>query len=115
MVVRCYAPDNVSYKSVTVTQLAGLGTFRLIYPNPSNYSSSSPLNISKGTSVLCEFDGVNDAYDDVYIYSPPGTGFNLVQYQSDSNKVFLRNVNGGNNSSYNLLFKRRQDSSDASL
>lgn len=115
MVVRCYAPDNVSYKSVTVTQLAGLGTFRLIYPNPSNYSSSSPLNISKGTSVLCEFDGVNDAYDDVYIYSPSGTGFNLVQYQSDSNKVFLRNVNGGNNSSYNLLFKRRQDSSDASL
>lgn len=115
MVVRCYAPDNVNYKSVTVTQLAGLGTFRLIYPNPSNYSSSSPLIVSKGTSVLCEFDGVNDAYDDVYIYSPPGTGFNLVQYQSDSNKVFLRNVNGVNDSSYNLLFKRRQDSSNASL
>lgn len=115
IIVQCFAPNNVDYVNITVTQLAGLGAFKLVYPDPSNYSSSSPLNVSKGTSVLCEFDGVHDAYDDVYIYSPPGTGFNLSQYQSNSNKVYLQNVNGGNNTSYNLIFRRRQDSSNANL
>lgn len=115
IIVQCFAPNNVDYVNITVTQLAGLGAFKLVYPDPSNYSSSSPLNVSKGTSVLCEFDGVHDAYDDVYIYSPPGSGFNLSQYQSNSNKVYLKNVNGGNNALYNLTFRRRQDSSNANL
>ena len=107
--VICSAPNSTS-QEITITQEAGLAEFKLVSPNPSNYSSSNPLTFVKGTKILCEFSGVTDAYQEV---SQSQNYYSLQKYADGINKAYLMNNYGVNNVLFDVVFTRKVDSATA--